>query len=259
MAIYTTKKLSDTFLELPNADEGLYPLNHIFEPEYHQDIYRKPCDFTKDLPGSFRVGDTDNLRRSPNRGKQPKYADDKNDLETLIWEGMIKHDGTRVSKSEAGGNVCALNSSAIRFGYVDPGLARCVSSVFYTKNKNRSGVLKNDVLVNSTGDGTIGRVAVFPYDFPAVVDGHITILRFKDADLAWYVAAYLLSEDGQRQLYRYINGSSGQVEIYPQDIGRIWVKPAEVNHVKNIASRFRAACAAHDQFARDLRQSLSMI
>ena len=134
-----------------------------------------------------------------------------------------------------------------------------MSRKFYTDKKTKSGVEENDLLINSTGDGTIGRVAVYNRWFPAVVDGHITIVRFKDADLAWYVAAYLLSEEGQNQLYRYINGSSGQVEIYPQDIARVWIPPKESQQMKKIATKLRGACKKHDEFFTDIKTALSML
>ena len=138
-------------------------------------------------------------------------------------------------------------------------LARSVSREFYDNNITRAGVQKNDILINSTGDGTIGRVAIFSYDFPALVDGHITIVRLNNPDLAWYVAAFLLSSDGQKQIYRYINGSSGQVEIYPQDIARLWVKPADNAKMHAVARVFQAACKKHNEFYRDLKAALNSI
>jgi type I restriction enzyme M protein len=119
--------------------------------------------------------------------------------------------------------------------------------------------MKNDVLINSTGDGTIGRVAVYNQEFPAVVDGHITIVRFKDKDLAWYSAAYLLSEQGQDQIYRYINGSSGQVEIYPQDIARLWIPPRPRDQMKQIGNKLRSACEKHNSFFSDMKAALRML
>jgi hypothetical protein len=89
-----------------------------------------------------------------------------------------------------------MKSAVVRLGFLDFGLARSVAREFYNARVARCSVKKNDLLINSTGDGTIGRVAIFDQDFPAVVDGHITIVRFKKPILAWYSAAYLLSEQG---------------------------------------------------------------
>jgi hypothetical protein len=84
------------------------------------------------------------------------------------------------------------------------------------------------------------------------VDGHITIVRLKNANLAWYSAAYLLSDEGKRQIYRYINGSSGQVEIYPQDIARLWIPGDTPEIVKKVAMQLKAACSKHDEFYTQL-------
>ena len=145
----------------------------------------------------------------------------------------------------------------MRAGFVDFGVARSVSEKFFETKKKRASVQKNDLLINSTGDGTIGRVAIYNANFPALVDGHITIVRFKNADLSWYVAAYLMSEQGQRQIYRYINGSSGQVEIYPQDIERLWIPGATDQIIKNIADKFRSAIKKYEEFQKELVGALS--
>ena len=152
-----------------------------------------------------------------------------------------------------------MKSNCIRNGYIDTSLARSVGRTFYKKVESRAAVQKNDILINSTGDGTIGRVAVYNYDFPAVVDGHITIVRYKNPKLAWYVAAFLMTETGQNQIYRYINGSSGQVEIYPQDIARIWVKPASSEVIEEVYKNYKNACDKHDEFYRDLTAALHKI
>lgn len=259
MALMTKRKITETVLDLMNPEKGLYETNHIFEPEFHQDIYVQACELTKRTEGSFQVGNAELLQRPINRGTQPNYADDENDSDTLCYDGMITCDGSRLDDKNKEFNVCALKSNCIRNGYIDTSLARSVSRSFYEKVKNKAAVQKNDILINSTGDGTIGRVAVYNYDFPAVVDGHITIVRYKDPQLAWYVAGFLLTDIGQKQIYRYINGSSGQVEIYPQDICRIWIKPADKKTIQKVSNDFHAACEKYDNFFRELTSVLHKI
>ena len=248
MALMAKCSFAKTLLELQNPEQGMYTTNHIFEPEFHQDIYVKACESTKIIPGAFQVGCADLLERSISRGTQPEYVDDETDSKTLLYEGMVLCDGKRLHSETDKLNACVLKSNCIRNGYIDLSLARSVDQTFFAKVKDRASVQKNDILINSTGDGSIGRVAVYNYDFPAVVDGHITIVRYKDKKLAWYIAAFLLTEIGQNQIYRYINGSSGQVEIYPQDISRIWVKPANPQKIENIYQAFKSACEQHDMF-----------
>ncbi|WP_307941894.1 hypothetical protein [Pseudomonas mosselii] len=257
MAKFSVRKSSETFLSLESPEEGLYEINHIYEPDFHQEEYVSICNSLAANRASYQLANCKELVGTIHRGAQPKYADNEIDPESLYWQGMTDSQGRTVVDSSA--NICALKSVCVRAGYIDLETARSVSKQDYLRTKNRAGVQKHDVLINSTGDGTIGRVAVYDHDFPAVVDGHITILRFSDVDLAWYVAAYLMSDDGQKQIFRYINGSSGQVEIYPQDIGRIWIKPASDEKIKDVSVRFRLACESYKQFKQDIKRALSLV
>ncbi|MBY3301394.1 restriction endonuclease subunit S [Rhizobium laguerreae] len=86
-----------------------------------------------------------------------------------------------------------------------------------------------DVLVNGTGVGTIGRAAPYLHDAPALPDNHVTVLRTKAVDPI-YLSVFLNSPLGQWQIERRIKGSSGQIELYPNDIAGIviWRAPNDV-------------------------------
>jgi len=258
MALLALRSMKDALLTL-NDEQLELSENHILEPEFHQAKYVSACDDVAKMPGAFQLGQAPGLIAPPARGAQPSYADDESDPASLEWEGMTTADGLALDGNGGKRNVCALKSNCIRRGYVDYSLGRSVTREFHSKKK-KSQVLPNDILINSTGDGTIGRVAVFNAKFPAVADGHISIVRFKEADDAWYVAAFLLSDLGQRQLYRYINGSSGQVEIYPQDLARIWIKPPKSQaHKKAVADGMRTAAGLHLDFYRKLQAALTAV
>jgi type I restriction enzyme M protein len=261
MALFQIRPLAETLLELP-SEEGEQRQNHIFEPEFHQAIYADACTNASQQPGAVQLGNLTVVAQYPFRGTQPEYADDENDPATLEYEGLITDEGIKLDGQVVNGlptrPVCALKSVSIRQGYIDFGSARASPRDFYDRRRAKAETVLGDILINSTGDGTIGRVAVYNEDFPALVDGHITIVRLIDPARAWYVAAYLLSKEGQRQIYRYINGSSGQVEIYPQDIARIWV-PLAIPNSDEIGERLREACEKYAAFAADLRKTLTMI
>ncbi len=72
-----------------------------------------------------------------------------------------------------------------------------------------------DVLLNSTGTGTIGRSVVFDHDGTFIVDGHVTVLRPKAgaADGGW-LNALLRTSWGQSHLERFCYaGSTNQLEL----------------------------------------------
>ncbi|WP_296720951.1 restriction endonuclease subunit S [Erythrobacter sp.] len=104
-------------------------------------------------------------------------------------------------------------------------------------------ICSGDVLVNGTGVGTIGRAAVYLHDEPALPDNHVTVLRTDKIDPV-FLSVFLNSPLGQRQIERYIKGSSGQIELYPHDIAQIvvWDAPDDVQQsVRNsVLSAFDA-------------------
>jgi type I restriction enzyme, S subunit len=69
-----------------------------------------------------------------------------------------------------------------------------------------------DVLVNSTGVGTLGRVAqVLDLDEPAVVDSHVTVVR-AGAALSWnYLGLSMMKR--QAEIESMGEGTTGQTEL----------------------------------------------
>lgn len=82
-----------------------------------------------------------------------------------------------------------------------------------------------DVLITSTGFGTIGRADMVDHDVPCMTDSHVTALRIKDQTRlsAYYLLSYLRSVFGQMQIERFTVGSTGQLELNKADIGGILV------------------------------------
>lgn len=88
-------------------------------------------------------------------------------------------------------------------------------------------ISQGDVLMNGTGVGTIGRVAAYLHECQAVPDNHVTILRPKDELDPVYLSVFLNTIAGQLQVEQRLRGSSGQIELYPNDIAefRVWLAP----------------------------------
>ncbi|WP_284777601.1 restriction endonuclease subunit S [Agrobacterium sp. lyk4-40-TYG-31] len=75
--------------------------------------------------------------------------------------------------------------------------------------------MEGDVLLNSTGTGTIGRSVVFRESGTFIVDGHVTALRPKVSKCSsTWLSAVLQSPWGQEHLERFCYaGSTNQVEL----------------------------------------------
>ena len=80
-------------------------------------------------------------------------------------------------------------------------------------------------------------------------DNHVTVLRTSRVDPI-YLAVFLNSLLGQLQIERHIKGSSGQIELYPNDIAKIvfWDAPDQVQtDVRDaVLSAFREERRARD-------------
>lgn len=87
----------------------------------------------------------------------------------------------------------------------------------------------DDVLINGTGVGTIGRCAPYLYKHEALPDNHVTILRTNLLDPV-YLSIYLNSIVGKLQVDKHFKGSSGQIELYPNEIGQflVWNAPKAI-------------------------------
>jgi restriction endonuclease S subunit len=101
-------------------------------------------------------------------------------------------------------------------------------------------VMDGDVLINGTGVGTIGRAAPFIGLGQGLPDNHVTIVRQTEMD-PLYLSVFLNSIAGQLQIEQRISGSSGQIELYPVDIGKIvvWIAPRPIQDA--VASSLRAS------------------
>lgn len=123
------------------------------------------------------------------RGKSPVYSDRN--------EGLL-----------------IINQDCIRWDKID--LDKVKYHKLPGKILDEFYLIKNDILINSTGTGTIGRVNQWANnDLLAVVDGHVTIIRIMENEAdSRYVRYFLSSEVGQRYLESVCyTGSTNQIEL----------------------------------------------
>lgn len=155
------------------------------------------------------------------------------------------------------GAILDINSRGRQPSYSDEGLS-VVNSKHVRTNKvllddgNRLAVEagspivieEGDVLVNGTGVGTIGRAAAYLHNQRALPDNHVTVLRTSHVDPI-YLAVFLNSLLGQLQIERHIKGSSGQIELYPNDIAKVvfWDAPEHLQ----LSVRDAVLSAFHNQ------------
>src|SRR5262249_42039549 len=106
-----------------------------------------------------------------------------------------------------GGEVLVLNSEHVGEHFINIDGAERTPAGFWER-RPRARARKFDILMNSTGVGTIGRVNCVLHDGPTVVDNHVTVIRANPGAVdPVYLAVFLNSPLGRQQACKWQSGS----------------------------------------------------
>lgn len=164
----------------------------------HQDVPLVDSPLGR-IPEGWQVDTIGATAKSLTRGIAPNYSDD--------------------------GAWTILNQKCIRDQRVSLEPARRQDRSVPTAKQIRFG----DVLINSTGVGTLGRLAVWLKEHPSLtVDSHVTIVRPPDRTAIPWFGLNMLSR--QAELEALGTGSTGQTELSRGSVGAIplFIPPCEL-------------------------------
>ena len=137
------------------------------------------------IPQGWKVGCLDDLCSFISRGLTPKYDETSDEL--ILGQTCVRN------------NIVTLNNARRH----------------RPKSKTEKWVQQWDVLLNSTGIGSLGRVGVVYFNMDNVaIDSHITVVRTSKPLYKHYVGRNLLSR--QLEIENMAVGSTGQTEL-PRD------------------------------------------
>lgn len=181
------------------------------------------------------------------RGKSPSadsYVDEQDGYAIVIKAG------SNISKL---GKIITTDSDWIE---------KSVYDEFVEKAKelesNLNLVKKWDILVSSTGDGTLGKCCVFDVDIPAIADGHVTIIRVDKKKIdPYYFADYLRNGFGAVQISRLYTGSTGLIELTPEQVDRIVIDiRKDIKEQKELSKKLRKT---EDTYVKKLQEAESIL
>lgn len=144
-------------------------------------------------------------------------------LKEIVREPIIR--GEQPEYSEEG--ITIIKTVDLKNGYIDYENCLKVSEEFFEnyKKQHSEGVLKKgDILIASTGYVSMGKIDIYDRDEPAMASVDLLILRVDTEKYdPYFIAYYLRSHLGQIQFDKWWSGSSGQIEIQPQDLDEILI------------------------------------
>lgn len=160
------------------------------------DIYVVPFD----IPDTWKwIHLQDIVKKTIKRGKSPRY--------------------TKKSNIQVFAQKCNVKSGGINMG-----LALFLDEDTVEKYPVEEYMCNGDIVINSTGGGTMGRVGIFHDtdridDMSIVPDGHVTIIRA--CDTIDYKYLYYVIKHNQKYLETQGEGSTNQTELKPLTIASL--------------------------------------
>ncbi|MFK2589526.1 restriction endonuclease subunit S, partial [Bacteroides fragilis] len=148
-----------------------------------------------DVPNGWNWCKLNDLCLFLSRGKSPKYSETDKTYPIFAQKCNLKEGGISLEQAR----------------FLDPSTV----DKWDSKYKLQTG----DVLVNSTGTGTVGRTRLFDESclgkYPFVVpDSHVSVIRTFEEIRAEYVFAYMSSQLTQLYIEENLAGSTNQKELY---------------------------------------------
>ena len=128
----------------------------------------------------------------------------------------------------------------VKAGGIDMTLAKYLDYRVFPKYPEEECMRDSDIVINSTGNGTLGRIGMF-HDSDRineniiVPDSHVTVIRaseYLSADYIFYVLNYY-----QPYLEKSCSGSTNQTELKPAVISELFIPVPPVNEQTRIITK----------------------
>ena len=146
------------------------------------------------------------------RGKAPRYVD-KSGVLVFAQKCNTKHNG------------------------IDIGLSLSLDETTLGRYSNDEYMQDGDVVINSTGTGTLGRVGLYRatdnvLGLPIVPDSHVTIIRAAGSIQALYLYTFLKVHQGE--LEKKGEGSTNQKELKPLTLKKMLIALPPISEQRRI-------------------------
>ena len=169
-----------------------------------------------EIPDSWEWARLKNLTiKEIKRGKSPKYADD--------------------------GSVYVFAQKCnVKLGGIDVSLAKFLDMKVFDKYPGEEYMADGDIIINSTGNGTLGRIGIFRdsdriNDFVIVPDSHVTIIRTGNQMIKDYL--FFALKYHQPYLEKLGEGSTNQTELRPSTVAELFIPVPPIGEQKRIVEK----------------------
>ena len=165
------------------------------------------------------------------RGKSPKYATESSNILVFAQKCNTKYNG------------------------IDIGLAQYLDESTLGKYPTDEYMQDGDIVINSTGTGTLGRVGFYQLSdniksIDIVPDSHVTVVRAYDEVDSFYLYAFMKSN--QSVLEKKGEGSTNQKELKPVTLKEMLVSIPSIKEQERISLAMQRAFSIIDTIEKSL-------
>lgn len=127
-----------------------------------------------------------------------------------------------------------------KLGYIDLSLAKFIDESVLSKYDEVEFLQNNDIIINSTGTGTLGRVGIFnstdnPQNLIILPDSHVTTIRLTELVYCYYM--FYCLKNFQSYFEKCGDGSTKQKELKPETIKNVLVPLPPLAEQKRIVDK----------------------
>ena len=178
-----------------------------------------------DIPSNWEWVKLGNIVDYVQRGKSPKYDKESNRY-PIISQKCVQWDGVHLE------------------------FAKHLKEDFWEGLPSYRFVTKGDLLLNSTGTGTVGRIIKVTKSFDKIpVDSHVTIIRLNKNVCNSYILYFLMSPIIQNNLDDYLTGTTKQKEFGLASIQNIVISIPPLEEQKRIVAKIEKLIPLVDEYA----------
>ena len=164
------------------------------------------------------------------RGKSPKYT-------------------------ERSGTLVFAQKCNTKYNGIDVGLALYLDEDTLSRYPADEYMQDGDVVVNSTGMGTLGRVGIYcatdnHLGLPIVPDSHVTVIRVAHNIQAFYMYAFIKAD--QREIEKKGEGSTNQKELKPLTLKEMLIPIPPYSEQERIVATVDAAFSTISSIEKSL-------
>lgn len=172
----------------------------------HEEMKDSGIEWIGEIPREWQTTKLKMITKNIGRGKSPEYVENSN--VKVINQACIYWDGLKLNN---------VKFQDEKLNYI------------------RAKLLKGDLLINSTGTGTLGRCNIFNEDGNYICDSHVTVMRFNKFINSKYINYCISTKLYQELIYStMVTGSTNQIELSREGLRNMDVLICHNNELKRI-------------------------